>query len=237
MIVKKDLNIEAIFYLTKHCNYNCTYCFKGNQHETGLIISVPRIKQFFKDISSKQRINEFYLRIRGGEFSLEKDSLILIEELLKQLVILSKNTKITFKISTNLGGDISFFKDLNKLFLVYKNKINFAFDISIHNAYFKQFFKSVDKIKYLNINDTQTTRIVFDNFDFDIISKDGLIKLVDEKVSDIIEVNYSYKFLNKITSLYLDKRDYLDTQILIDENILPLINGKYIQVKKFLKYV
>jgi organic radical activating enzyme len=252
--MNKELNIEAIFYLTKQCNYQCTYCYKAEQQIKGQLITQPRIKQFFKEVQNAKdnqnnniKTNEFFLRVRGGEFSLDKNSLTTIEQLLQELINLNNlyGTKITFSFSTNLSGSDKFFKELNNLLLKYhtisNKELKVFIDISIHNEYFISTQKELYKIKFLNFDYINSFRIVFDNFELsedpeDLnIQKNNLITTINKNLSDkVISKINRYKFSNNY-GLYLDNRNHLETKILFDENLRPLINNKRGLFAQYLK--
>lgn len=229
------MKIEAIFYLTKQCNFNCTYCYKGNQNEKKLL-SDKRIDIALFEFNKLKNIDSFYLRIRGGEFSINDKTLPIINRLIIFLKQLRDNgTKVFFEGSTNLAGTIDFFKKFGKI--LNDSKIQTSIDFSIHYEYFndKTPLKVIPKIEALyEILPNANYRIVFDNFDLDIINKKETIKKFDSLKKDIC-----YKFSNTyglfLDDEYIDDRKNYDIRLLIDEHILPLINNNRIPLYKFLK--
>jgi organic radical activating enzyme len=234
------MKIEAIFYLTKFCNLECTYCFKGDQ-KNNKVMSKKKLDSMLKEFS-KAKIDTFYLRVRGGEFSLKEETLELFKSLIDFLLILGKHgTKIFIEYSTNLGGTIEYFKKLTTM--LYNSGINVSTDFSIHYEYFKEDnTKLINKINnILNIYPEANYRIVFDNF---YINEEGnndkesgyqkeYLKSCFKKLNESCLFKFSNTYGLYLDDYYNDDRINYDTRILIDENILPTINGKRISFRRY----
>jgi len=221
------MKIETVFYLTKECNFKCTYCYKGDQKNKELL-SEKRIDIILKEfLKNSHNIDTFYLRVRGGEISINEETIPLIKKLMDFLEKLSsRGIKVLFEFSTNFKNK-NYFKKLTKLF--YNYNIPIKTDFSIHFEYYnhKNKYKIINKILYIiKLYPKALYRIVFDNFDE---AQHELLKL------SFIDIGIPLKFSNTY-GLFLEKsREKYDLKILVDNKLLPLVNDKRISIKKFLK--
>lgn len=231
--------IEAIFYLTKQCNFKCTYCYKKDQKNIKYL-SNSKVKLILDSFLSFNP-SSFYLRVRGGEFTMNLDSLSLLEQMFSFLAKLAKKEKsLVFEFSTNMYGlKNNYFYELKKLIDKYKlNKIaKINIDLSIHAEYFPYNNKGKYKLLILNIlqmktifNEVANLRIVLDNFD---LEKYPMIpKIIKNETQMKLKTSNTY-------GLFLDpgRENYL--KFLIDENnyIIYFKDNKELKIPlvKFIK--
>jgi len=224
------MTIESVFYLTKFCNFRCTYCYKEDQLNEN-VLTENRLKIAIDDFKKIKNIDKFHLRIRGGEFSLKKETLNLIEKLFNFLNDMQqKNISVTFGYSTNLAGTEEYFLKMLNIFKKYNIPVHT--DFSIHSEYYdkNKINKIINKINFITSNYPNATyRVVFDNFDLEKYPKKNLKESFNN-----INKNIPFKFSNTYGLFLEESRKDYNMQVLIDEKILPLINNKRISTRKFI---
>lgn len=179
-----DTNYNLIINPTLDCNFNCWYCYETHVSNSSLSNEVIKnIKNFIFNVVNRSTLLTFHLSFFGGEpFIQFKTVREIIEYTSKQCKLYNK--KFTLSFTTN-----GFLLDDKKI--SYLSNYNTSMQITLDG-----YKTDHDRTRYTRNGSSGSYDRIIQN----------IKKLIDQKISVILRINYTEKNINEshniITDLY-----------------------------------
>lgn len=198
----KNNKFDIILQTNSDCNFSCPYCFqnKALKNNKGFI-NFKNVNFLFKKINNHLNLENFYLKVTllGGEISCREEFLPFLE-FLNQFEYINE-----INIITNGSFDIEFLEKI-------KNTTKFILSLQLSYHKNKKFNIEhyIEFIKWLEINEIQTSLVFPIYTDFDAYKKDFyLLKLQTKKYVKIIPQNlfkkvYDQEIQDFINNIFLE---------------------------------
>lgn len=186
-----------ILYLTKDCNFNCSYCFEKNKHKKESI-SYEELDRSILNMVEEELTDVTTICFFGGEPLLEFDKMKYVFQKCKEI---KNNLGKKFAFNTITNGSLihKYTDDISKM--INDDDFSFSLHVSFDGSF--QDRRSSNKIVEKNLNLLKEKKIPFgvsytilnENSDFKVVIKDlvTIIKkyfLDDFNKESIIRLNF-----------------------------------------------